>query len=185
MRRQESVRNYNIPVSALPSQLRRARAPPVARDRSCPRAVSGIRSSQTTCRGILYAASRAAQNCRTARMLRSAVAPARRRRRSVDRARASGAPSTRTSATRRHRPQHLLDLLGLDLPPGDVDERRDAGRSAPGRRRRRTARNRRSGSRRRRTSRRPASHRRTAQRRPAQPRARALLPAERPLPAAA
>ena len=57
-----------------------------------------------------------------------------------------------TSATGGHVAQDALHLVGLDLAPGDVDERRDAALQREAGRRRRARRDRRSGSRRRRSA---------------------------------
>ena len=94
-----------------------------------------MRSSHDDRRGILCGASRAAQNCRTASDVHARRRPATRQATICCPRARSGAPSTRTSATPRHRPQHPLDFLRLHLSSGDVDERRDPSGQRRGRRR--------------------------------------------------
>ena len=124
MRRQESVRNYNIPISALPASSSRTSASSCARS-VLPRAVSGIRSSHTTCRGTLYAASRAAQDLPNSQDVPLAIA---RHDASDDLLTASSIRRAQDANVRdrRHRTQDLLHLLGLDFSAGDIDEGRDA-----------------------------------------------------------
>ncbi len=124
MRRQESVRNYNIPISALPASSSRTSASSRARS-VLPRAVSGIRSSHTICRGNFVH-----------RQSRGAVLPnsqdvplAISRHDAGDDLLTASCIRRAQDANvrdRRHRTQDLLHLLGLDFSSGDVDEGRDA-----------------------------------------------------------
>ena len=85
----------------------------------------GMAGATTNARGTLYGASRAAQYAR------SVAVPRRRIARHDHRDELFAAERTRHPKDvgrreRRHRAQAPSDLLGLDLAPGDVDERRHA-----------------------------------------------------------
>ena len=111
-----------------------------------PRSVSGIRSSKTIVRGTLWAARRAAQNCR----ISGAVTPWRAGDHDTghDLLTAHGVGDAQHAhiLDSAHRAQHLLDLLRLDFLSRDVDERRCAAGEDQAAAGRQSARNRRSGT---------------------------------------